>query len=195
MTTTETTTSQELATAMADEQAAAEALAALEDAARAGEDVSPAGLSEAAGAVALRRLRREKLERDVTAAEADVAAAEREAAIDQLAADAAANAALDHKRLADLEAAALAAVSDYLAAVEGGHKAFRALVDRATAAGLVLAGKTDPRADLLVAGSVHHSGNRLRFGDPSAVRLRGVEYRPPAPRLAERFVQRVASLT
>lgn len=192
-TTTETTTTgrELLAVAAAEEQAAVTAMAALEDTARAGADVSPSALSEAAGMATLRRLRREQVERDVAAAEAAAAAAAQEAALDQLAGEAAADPNLDHERIAGLQATAEAAVADFLAAVDGSHKVFRSLVNRATAAGLVLAEKTDERPDVLVAGSVQRSGDQVRYGAPAAVRLRGRDYRPPAPRLAEFFVRKV----
>lgn len=185
----------DLAAAVDAERTAAEALSALEDAARQGQDVDPSDISGAAGALALRRLRREQLEADAAAAEVDAAAAARDAVLDRLAAQAAAEPALDHARLAELEATALSAATNYLAAVRQAEDAFSALARQAQAAGLPLAERTDPRPDAVVAGFAHRSGGAVTYGPTAAVRLRGAEYRPPRPGLAEYFVRRVTGQT
>lgn len=184
----------ELEAAVAAENAANVAVAALEDAARRGETVDPSELSMASGAVLLCRLRRQQVTAEVEAAEAEAAETERAAALDELAQRAAADARLNPDVIRNLEAAARAAVQAYADALTEADRAFRDLAEEAAKLGVRIAGRDASDADVLIAGSTWRSGGVVRYGDPARVRVRGVEFAPPPLNLFTRFAGWVAGL-
>lgn len=184
----------ELTDAIAAETAAADALEALEAAARQGVEVHPAELSEAAGTVVLRRMRREKLAADVGAAEVEAAEAERAEALGALAAQAAANPMLDHDRLRELEQAARATAARYREALCESERAFHDLVTDSRALDLPVVDKNNTVPDAQIAAFVNRTGNSVRYGDAIRVRLAGVEFAPPPSNLFTRFARWVADL-
>lgn len=193
-----TGTRQDIRTALADavaaEAAAADALEALEDAAKSGMDVSTADMAEAAGTVVLRRLRRGKLEAEADAAAVAATAEDRQRALDELARRAAADDRLNPDVIRNLETAARAAVQAYAHALTEADRAFGDLVTAARNLDLPLVGKHDPGDSVMVAGSSHQTGRTVRLGDPVRVKLAGVGYAGPPPNAFSRFAAWVSGL-
>lgn len=184
----------ELEDAIAAENAANAAVEAMETAARQGASVDPGELSQAAGTALLRRLRREQLEANVTAAAERATAVERAAALDELAARAAADARLDPDHLRRLEQAAQRAATEYREALRDSDRAFHALVNAARSLDLPVLGKDSRVPDALVAGSEWRSGRTVRYSDPARIRLGGVEYAAAPSRSFSGFARWVAGL-